>query len=220
MIASSIARVLVTGMLLGGAALFLYIYHVHTRQFDSSDRPRVTDWRFYVWIDWYLKLSTLIITVLSIHSDSAWLLRFHRSPLVLVIGLVISGTAIGLFVWAMKSLGAQFTPAHQSHLPDRIVREGPYRYIRHPIYTSNLLLITGLLLASGSLWIVLNLIILIGYYVPTILVEERALRVNIPGYTEYAESTGRFFPRVSSFRSVQGRASAQVDKTDFRDEAD
>ena len=189
-----IYRWTVTGLILTGTAPFFSFYHVRTRRFDASNRQQVTNWRAYEWIDWYLKLSTLAVAVVSIHWQTAWLLPVHHSALLSIAGLALAGVAIALFAWAMSSLDAQYTPAHQSRLPSQIVRHGPYRFIRHPVYTSNLLLISSLFLFSGSAWLLINLGILIAYYVPTILVEERAIRSEFPEYDHYAGQTGRFFP--------------------------
>ena len=184
-----------TGLVVAGAALFLYFYHVRTRNFDAGDRTQVTAWRFYGAIDIYLKVSTLAITIASLNSDSVWLWEIHHSIPISLLGLLMAGAALLLFAIAMRTLDQQFTPAHQSHLPNQIIRSGPYRFIRHPIYTSNLLLMMGLFLLSGSVWIILNMLVLIAYYVPTIRIEERAIRSSFPEYDEYAQTTGRMLPR-------------------------
>ena len=184
-----------TGLVIVGALLFLYLYHVRTRSFDVGDRTQVTAWRFYGAIDLYLKVSTLAITIAALNTANTWLWEIHHSIPVSLLGLLIAGAALLLFATAMLTLDQQFTPAHQSHLPNQIIRSGPYRFIRHPIYTSNLLLMMGLFLLSGSVWIILNLLVLIAYYVPTILIEERALRSSFPEYDDHAQTTGRILPR-------------------------
>ncbi len=185
----------ITVALISGTALFLYFYHVRTRRFDSSDRKQVTSWRWYEFVDWYLKISSVLITVAAIHWQHPILLPFHDQPALRWIGLLGCGAAILLFAWAMTTLDRHYTPAHVARLPKEIVTAGPYRFIRHPIYTSNLLLLISLTLTSGSLWLLLNLVILIAYYVPTIRREEKALAEEFDEYRDYMKRTGRILPR-------------------------
>jgi protein-S-isoprenylcysteine O-methyltransferase Ste14 len=187
---------LATPLILAGAGWFLFVYHVRTRRFDPGDRPQVSSWRTYFWIDLHLKLSTLAITIASLHWDHPMLLELPLPMQVRLAGLVVCGVALGLFSAAMWALDHQFTPAHQARLPTAIVQTGPYRFIRHPVYTSNLVLLSGLTLVSGSLWVLLNLGILVAYYLPTIPREEAAIERNLPQYTEYASRTGMLFPRL------------------------
>lgn len=194
---------LVTGFVFLGAAIFLYFYHVRTRRIEHDGREQVRNWRFYGWIDAWLKVSTLVITVLSLNCRYTWLLIFHDSREVRLIGLVVAGLALTLFIWAMRSLADQYTPAHVARAPKHIVMCGPYRFIRHPIYAANLWLLSAMLLLSGSLWILVNLAILIAHYVPTILFEERAIAERLPKYQEYARRTGRLFPKLRHWRSTE-----------------
>ena len=193
-----IVRATMTILVLAGAAVIVYFYHLRPRRFDPSARQRVTSWRPYELIDWYLKISTVAISLAAIHWDHPLLLEVHDSLTLRLLGLGLAGLALLLFGTAMWTLDSQYTPAHQSHLPSSIVTTGPYRYIRHPVYTANLMLLVGMFLTSGSLWLPVNLLILITYYVPTILVEETAIQRSFPEYREYASQTGRFFPRVIS----------------------
>lgn len=197
MVASALIRTLLTLLVLAGATLFLFVYHVRTRRIDASDRQRIPSWGAYLWVDLYLKLSTLLITLAAIHLEHPWLLRFHHSLPLHLLGLGLAAFALLLFILAMRVLDHQFTPAHASRVPTAIVQSGPYRFIRHPIYSSNLILMSGMLLLSGSAWIGINLLILIFYYLPTIMVEERAMKEYLPEYKEYAARTGMVFPRLS-----------------------
>lgn len=196
MVESSLLRTAVTLLVIAGAGVFLFFYHVLTRRIDCTQRDRIPSWGAYVWVDLYLKVSTLLITLTAIQRDDPWLLKFHHWVPLNLIGLAMAGSALLLFTLAMRTLDQQFSPAHESRVPTAIVQSGPYRFIRHPIYTSNLILMIGMLLLSGSAWIIINLLILIGYYLPTIRVEERAMKESLPQYKDYADRTGMIFPKL------------------------
>jgi protein-S-isoprenylcysteine O-methyltransferase Ste14 len=76
-----------------------------------------------------------------------------------------------------------------------VVANGVYRYIRHPIYVGDLLLLLGLQLSLNS-WLVVS----VGFVIPFVLHravrEERALSEAVPGYDAYCMRTKRFFPFV------------------------
>ncbi len=71
---------------------------------------------------------------------------------------------------------------------------GLYRYVRHPMYTSVLLLALGLSLNSGS---VIKYLLTLSLYVLFLLksiYEEKYLRLKYPDYAEYAARIPRFIP--------------------------
>ncbi len=184
-------------LLILGASVVVYVYHFRMNRMTPGERERVTDWRFYEFIDWYLQISTIVIGVTAIVSSHPALLEFHDNPWLLALGLLIAGGGLSLFCFAMRNLDRQYTPAHAAHLPTQIVTTGPYRYIRHPVYTANLLMTAGVLLASGSLWMLLNLAILCVYYQVAMHSEETSIASRYPEYREYIARTGRIFPRLS-----------------------
>ena len=75
----------------------------------------------------------------------------------------------------------------QSERGHTVVQQGPYRFVRHPLYASRIVLILGSALTLGS-WIALvpaalNAVLLI---LRTSL-EDRLLTTDLPGYREYAK---------------------------------
>ncbi|HEU4370449.1 MAG TPA: isoprenylcysteine carboxylmethyltransferase family protein [Methylomirabilota bacterium] len=76
-----------------------------------------------------------------------------------------------------------------------IVDRGIYRYVRHPIYTGDLLLVTGLELALNS-WLVLAAVPLAAFVVRQVLAEETLLARTLPSYARYCAGTKRFIPFV------------------------
>ena len=70
----------------------------------------------------------------------------------IAVGLFLLGTALSLIIRV---------PGQMRSLPERLVVEGPYRWIRHPIYLSHFFLIGGSALAFGALKVFLETPILL-----------------------------------------------------------
>jgi len=79
----------------------------------------------------------------------------------------------------------------------RVVSDGPYAVVRHPMYGGALLLIAGIPLLLGSWWgLVMALVIVLLLAVRAVM-EERTLMAELPGYTDYAARVRyRFVPFI------------------------
>lgn len=76
-----------------------------------------------------------------------------------------------------------------------VVMTGPYRLVRHPMYTGMLLMILAGPLVLGSYYAEIFLSPLFALFVIRLLDEERLLRSGLPGYAEYmARTRKRLFP--------------------------
>ncbi len=93
--------------------------------------------------------------------------------------LPVPGLALNL--WALASLGSAFgiAPAARG-----LVTQGPYRWLRHPMYAGELLSLAGALLAAVRLWNTCLLLVFAGSIVWRIAWEEKILNQN--GYLAYA----------------------------------
>lgn len=78
----------------------------------------------------------------------------------------------------------------------RVVDRGVYRYIRHPIYVGDLLLLFGLELALNS-WLILGVALLVPIVLRQAIREERLLLASLPGYDLYCRRTKRFLPFIA-----------------------
>jgi protein-S-isoprenylcysteine O-methyltransferase Ste14 len=112
------------------------------------------------------------------------------------VGLLLMLSGILFRQWAIWMLGRFFSTKVRIVSDHRIVREGPYRYLRHPSYTGMLMILLGLGLASrtwlGTLIILALFSLVIGYRV---IVEENALKTEFgKEYIEYAKRTKRLLP--------------------------
>jgi protein-S-isoprenylcysteine O-methyltransferase Ste14 len=73
----------------------------------------------------------------------------------------------------------------QTDRAQTVVTTGPYGYVRHPMYAGFLLFAFGTALMLGSWWGVLGALLLIGIVARRAVLEERALRDELEGYSVY-----------------------------------
>jgi protein-S-isoprenylcysteine O-methyltransferase Ste14 len=114
------------------------------------------------------------------------------------LGCGISLSGIVVRVWAIRTLGVQFTRYIQVANNPRLVVEGPYRRLRHPSYAGAILMFTGIGIGLGNAVSATALFLLpaIGY-IGRIPREEELLSESFgDGYTEYARHTRRLVPGV------------------------
>jgi len=109
---------------------------------------------------------------------------------------VIVGIAAVLGLWAARWLGRGLTPLPLPNGRVDLVTGGPYRWVRHPMYTAVMLGMGGIAIRSGSWWSCAFAAALVALFAVKARWEERHLVAAFPGYQEYRERTGRFVPRV------------------------
>jgi protein-S-isoprenylcysteine O-methyltransferase Ste14 len=119
-----------------------------------------------------------------------------NSPLLAAIGALVFALGIALSVWARVHLGRNWgMPMTQKAEPE-LVTSGPYRLIRHPIYSGLLLAVLGTALANnlGGLIVVAILAV---YFYYSASVEERNLTATFPtAYPAYRAGTRMLIPFV------------------------
>jgi len=86
----------------------------------------------------------------------------HHSMIGPLVALGFFMVAVGFFLLATALFLIIRVPGQMRSLPERLVVEGPYRWIRHPIYLSHFLLIGGAALVFGALEVFLEVPILLG----------------------------------------------------------
>lgn len=132
--------------------------------------------------------------------NPAWL-AFSTMPLPVWtrwLGLALSAAAVPLLIWMFRSLGDNITDTVVTRDKAQLVTRGPYRYIRHPLYSFGALFFAGVVLLTGS-----ALILLLGAATFGLLAlrtpNEEARLIDRFGdeYRSYMRRTGRFVPRLS-----------------------
>src|SRR5215208_7445946 len=177
--------------------------------------PMLSSWRGWLrrrgLMAWYLVEVGGVwgATMLVLFLLSAWWLRWSWSGTsslqvigwVLFVGSVVAGTwAVTKMGWARLLLtAALFLPgagAEENGVPQRLVVEGPYRYVRNPLYEGDFCLILGAALLTRSWVLMLGAALYLVQLAFQLPFEERELgeRFGVP-YRRYCKLVPRFVPR-------------------------
>jgi len=113
------------------------------------------------------------------------------------IGVGVLLAASGLLVWTFRSLGKNLTDTVVTRRQHTLVQHGPYRWIRHPLYSSAALLIVALsLIAANWFFFVLGALLLSVLVMRTRTEEANLVARFGDSYRQYMKRTGRFVPKL------------------------
>jgi len=113
-------------------------------------------------------------------------------------GLLVAATGFALIHWSQRTLGKNWSDKPRLMQDHELVTDGPYRWVRHPIYTAFLLIMGATLLISanwfiGGLWVGMTALEVMS----RITYEEALLREHFGDvYRQYWLQTGRLMPRI------------------------
>lgn len=116
--------------------------------------------------------------------------------------LILAGALLGLWTLSVNRPG-NFNIRPEIKPSGKLVLTGPYRYVRHPMYSALLLLISGIASFHTDRWRWLALAVLAAALFAKTLLEECALKLKFPEYADYSRGVGRFIPRLSSLVARQ-----------------
>ncbi len=112
-------------------------------------------------------------------------------------GVALAVCGLLLRWWANRVLGAFYTRTLTVTDNQTIVRNGPYRLIRHPGYMGSILMWTGAALATDNWFVVVFVLILMAIvYMYRIEHEEAMLASQNPAYQDYQLHTWKLIPLI------------------------
>ncbi len=143
----------------------------------------------------FLANAALILMLVPVHGLRQRFLPV--SPIVIATGLTVQAMGILLAVWARRHLGRNWSGEITIKVGHKLVRTGPYRVVRHPIYTAVLGMYAGSTVASGELHALLGLALAVLAYVRKLRREEAVLtEFSGEEYSDYCAATWALAPRV------------------------
>jgi len=115
------------------------------------------------------------------------------------LGIGVGIVCAGLVYWLFSSIGSGISPTSATRRQHTLVTSGPYRWVRHPLYTvgSTIFIAFGMMADS---WFIaaLGMLAFIGMTIRTPKEEANLIEKFGDEYREYMKRTGRYFPKIRS----------------------
>jgi len=116
--------------------------------------------------------------------------RFGWSPVfpiwLIILGFILIVAGYTFAGWALTE--NRFFSSVVRIQKDRghaVCDSGPYRIVRHPGYAGNILALPGIVLALGSVWTIIPVIVALIISVIRTVLEDKTLQEELPGYKDY-----------------------------------
>lgn len=113
-------------------------------------------------------------------------------------GIALTCLGVGIAIWARYCIGQNWSARVTLKEDHRLIRSGPYAFVRHPIYTGMLLGTAGAALVAGEWRGLLAVALLLAAHSRKAMREEGLLTREFgEEYAAYRQGTGFLFPRLS-----------------------
>jgi protein-S-isoprenylcysteine O-methyltransferase Ste14 len=141
----------------------------------------------------------LILPLVGYLLNPAWV-AWARVPLpewVRWVGAVLAAIMLAGFYWLFSAIGTNISPTQTTRANHQLVTTGPYRWIRHPLYTFGFVFFLALILITGIWWLAAGMLIVVPILAWRTLREEAYLLARFGDeYRSYMQRTGRYLPRL------------------------
>jgi protein-S-isoprenylcysteine O-methyltransferase Ste14 len=113
------------------------------------------------------------------------------------IGVTLIAAGLGFSVWARLHIGRNWSAVVTVKQDHELVRSGPYRIVRHPIYSGLLLAFLGTTIARGEWLSLVAVALVVASFLRKIRLEERWMAEQFPGeYPRYRQAVAALVPFV------------------------
>jgi protein-S-isoprenylcysteine O-methyltransferase Ste14 len=136
----------------------------------------------------------LLLLFIPVPGLTGWFLP-ERWRGTVVVGAIVQASFLALAVWARRHLGRNWAAEVRIGVGHELVRSGPYRRLRHPIYTAMLGMFVGTAIASSQYHALLGVALLFVAYLRKTRLEEEILSQTFGDeYTAYRRGSWRLVP--------------------------
>jgi protein-S-isoprenylcysteine O-methyltransferase Ste14 len=114
------------------------------------------------------------------------------------LGVLIATIGTVFWIYSQIVLGRYWSPQLQIQNKHKIIREGPYKYIRHPIYSAMMVWVIGIALLTANILFIILAFTFFVFFAARVPKEEKMM-IEMFGdpYIQYIKNTGRYFPKVT-----------------------
>lgn len=138
----------------------------------------------------------LFTIVLKCTKDITPILNIETKRVVAIIGAILVLIGVIINVVGRFNLGENWANHIKIYSNHKLVSKGVYKIVRHPLYSSIILMFIGASLAYFNIYcLLLEIIIFIPFMYYRAKQEEKLLTERFPEYLDYKKKTGMFFPK-------------------------
>jgi protein-S-isoprenylcysteine O-methyltransferase Ste14 len=113
------------------------------------------------------------------------------------VGVAVTLLGFAITFWARFTLGGNWSSSVTIKVKHELIRTGPYRFVRHPIYTGVIVAMAGTAVALNEWRGVVALMLLWVSFSIKLMKEEQFMRQTFGAqYVEYSRTTGAIFPHL------------------------
>ncbi len=114
-------------------------------------------------------------------------------------GVILATAMLPLLLWLFRSIGRNISETVLTKSGQSLVTYGPYRWVRHPLYSVGAFGFFALGLVAAN-WFITGMMLLVIFMLPFLVEKEEAQLLAKFGasYREYMSRTGRFLPKLKS----------------------
>lgn len=193
----TIFRIIAAGILITGMAISSY-YRIKADKESGERLSRKADGNVLMTIirigGLMLWLSPFVYLI-----NPAWMAwsKIGLPEAIRWLGIGIGVLCVAGIYWLFSSIGSGITPVSATRREHKLVTNGIYRYVRHPLYTigSSLFISFGIM-ADNWFIILLGTLAFIVMAIRTPKEEANLIEKFGDEYSEYMKQTGRFLPKL------------------------
>jgi protein-S-isoprenylcysteine O-methyltransferase Ste14 len=142
----------------------------------------------------FMLVAAFLLLILPVPRLTGWFLPL-TFPFAMGVGVTIQAASLLLAIWARRHLGRNWSAEVRIAVGHQLVRTGPYRWLRHPIYTAMLGMFLGTAIACGQYHALLGLMLLVIVYLRKTRLEEQILQQTFGAeYDAYRRGTWALVP--------------------------
>jgi protein-S-isoprenylcysteine O-methyltransferase Ste14 len=114
-----------------------------------------------------------------------------------LLSVALSFIGLAICIWARFVLGRNWSSVVVVKKDHELIQSGPYRFVRHPIYTGMIMMFLANVLLSGRMGSLFGLICFVASFYLKLLREEKMMMAEFPNqYPNYCRRVRRLIPFI------------------------
>jgi protein-S-isoprenylcysteine O-methyltransferase Ste14 len=151
------------------------------------------------------RLSYMVLTIAAFYTmwgrdaNREWLrlVLFPANPWITALGVALTAVGLGFAAWARAYIGTNWSGAVTVKVGHQLITTGPYRWVRHPIYSGMILAMLGTALERQQVRGIVAVVLLYAGFKIKSKIEEHAMTNTFGAeYDDYSRTTGAIVPKL------------------------